>query len=106
MQRYSRQLLLSEIGEQGQKKINGSPLLVQQDADASTLHMARVYGRAAGLRIEGSRTQSRALFPQALDLFFRHHESRAVGLGAASALASALSALDSLPQAPPFDRKS
>ena len=78
--RYTRQVRLAEIGERGQARLEAAEVCVGDDA------IARIYLRAAGVRV-ASRGEPIAVEPGALDaLGLRHPAARAVGEGALRAL--------------------
>jgi hypothetical protein len=91
-QKFVRQIQLAEVGVAGQLAIGEAALTVDADADQGSIEFAKIYGNAAGLDAVRVVFVSQPL-PQGLQNAFRYPTSRSVGLGAAFALRTVLSAL-------------
>lgn len=89
--RYSRQIILAEVGLSGQARIEQASLLLPAELGLSAREMARRYARAAGL--SGPEMTSSRPGLTRLARGFRHEPSRAIAEGALCALDSIQEAL-------------
>ena len=88
--RFTRQVRLPEVGEQGQARIERGELKLGEHLDALGRDVARRYAQGAGLVREVETVADAA--PSAVD-HFRHPASRSVAAGALTALRAIREAL-------------
>jgi len=90
--RFLRQLLLPEIGEEGQRRILSAELCLPPDLAGPAREVALLYGLGAGLK-EPESGAARMPEPAFLPAHFHHEEAREVARGAHLALLSLRSAV-------------
>jgi hypothetical protein len=99
LKRYARQIILREIGQDGQARLQRTNFDPGQELTSSQLRFCTLYAERAGLLVDStpstlSDRDATVLIEGPLAKAFRHSSSRDIAIGAGRALQGILQALN------------